>query len=58
EQKNIFRTPLRVNSSQLQNTREDTRAYNSSTLKINRICKGKDKEIIAESSKKVLSKED
>ncbi|CAG8772642.1 17562_t:CDS:2 [Gigaspora margarita] len=40
------------------NTKEDTRAYNSSTLKINRICKGKDKEIIAESSKKVLSKED
>ncbi|CAG8600021.1 5647_t:CDS:2 [Gigaspora margarita] len=58
EQKNIFRTLLRVNSSQLQNTREDTRAYNSSTLKIDRIYKGKDKEIIAESSKKVLSKKD
>ncbi|CAG8722894.1 6183_t:CDS:2 [Gigaspora margarita] len=58
EQKNIFRTPLRVNSSQLQDTKEDTKAHNSSTLKINRICKGKDKEIITESSKKVLSKED
>ncbi|CAG8710426.1 11885_t:CDS:2, partial [Gigaspora margarita] len=52
EQKNIFRSILRVNSSQLQNTKEDTRAHNSSTVKINRICKGKDKEIIAESSKK------
>ena len=58
EQKNIFKTTLRVNSSQLQNTEEDTRAHNSSTLKINRICKGKDKEVIAESSKKVPSKED
>ncbi|CAG8792757.1 11889_t:CDS:2 [Gigaspora margarita] len=58
EQKNIFRTILSVNSSQLQNTKEDTRAHNSGTVKINRICKGKDKEIIAESSKKVFSKED
>ncbi|CAG8808784.1 33544_t:CDS:2, partial [Gigaspora margarita] len=37
---------------------KDTRAHNSGTVKINRICKGKNKEIIAESSKKVLSKED
>src|SRR6185437_15115989 len=58
EQKNIFKTTLRENSSQLQNTEEDTRALNSSTLKINRICKGKDKEVIAESSKKVPSKDD
>ncbi|CAG8605199.1 6252_t:CDS:2 [Gigaspora rosea] len=58
EQKNIFKATLRVNSSQLQNTEKDTRAHNSSTLKMNRICKGKDKEVIAESSKKVPSKED
>ncbi|CAG8832893.1 5753_t:CDS:2 [Gigaspora margarita] len=58
EQKNIFRTPLRVNLSHLQNTREDTRAHNSSILKINRIFKGKDKGIIAKSNKKVFSKED
>ncbi|CAG8795299.1 5777_t:CDS:2 [Gigaspora margarita] len=48
----------KINSSQLQNTRDNTRAHNSSKLKINRICKGKNKEIIAESSKKVHSKED
>ncbi|CAG8823740.1 20417_t:CDS:2, partial [Gigaspora rosea] len=58
EQKNIFKATLRVNSSQLQNTEEDTSAHNSSTLKMNRICKGKDKEVIAKSSKKVPSKED
>ncbi|CAG8832775.1 14154_t:CDS:2 [Gigaspora margarita] len=40
------------------NTREDTRAHNSSTLKINRMYKGKDKKIIAKSGNKVLSKED
>ncbi|CAG8650911.1 6426_t:CDS:2 [Gigaspora rosea] len=35
-----------------QSTKEDTRAHNSSTGKINRICRGKNKGIIAESGKK------
>ncbi|CAG8838766.1 45591_t:CDS:2, partial [Gigaspora margarita] len=57
--KQYSKKSIRVNSSQLQNTKEDTRAHNSSTLKINRICKSKDKdkEIIVKSSKKVFSKE-